>query len=156
MNPVVAQLDQPTLAELADVAEVFDQYRHHYGEPLMAGQALAWLTQLTRSGMLTIFSAHVDGDLAGIATAVVVPASLRLGCSWQLRDLYVVPRARHCGVGRALVSAVRAAAAAADAIRLSVQTEAGNTAALQLYQTSGFLPEDGLQILVLDLPPSKT
>ncbi len=153
---MVAQLDQPTLAELADVAEVFDQYRHHYGEPLMAGQALAWLTQLTRSGMLTIFSAHVDGDLAGIATAVVVPASLRLGCSWQLRDLYVVPRARHCGVGRALVSAVRAAAAAADAIRLSVQTEAGNTAALQLYQTSGFLPEDGLQILVLDLPPSKT
>lgn len=156
MNPLVARLDQPTPAELADVAEVFDQYRHHYGEPLMAGQALAWLTQYTRSEMLTIFTAHIDGNLAGIATTVIVPASLRLGCSWQLRDLYVVPRARRCGVGRALVSAVRAAAAAAGAMRLSVQTEAGNTAALQLYQTGGFLLEDGLQILVLDLPPSKT
>jgi GNAT superfamily N-acetyltransferase len=150
---VIAQLDQPTPAELADVAEVFDQYRHHYGEPLMAGQALAWLTQHTRSRMLTIFTAHIGVDLAGIATIMVLPASLRLGCSWQLRDLYVVPRQRRRGVGRALVSAVRAAAAVSRAIRLSVQTESGNTAALQLYQTSGFIPEEGLQILTLDLPP---
>ncbi len=62
---MVAQLGQPTSAELAEVARVFDQYRHHYGEPLMAGQALAWLTQHTRSGILTIFTAHLDGDLAG-------------------------------------------------------------------------------------------
>jgi GNAT superfamily N-acetyltransferase len=142
-------------AELADVAEVFDQYRHHYGEPLMAGQALAWLTEHTRSGMLTIFTAHMDGDLAGIATTIIVPASLRLGCSWQLRDLYVVPRARRCGVGRALVSAVRPAAAAAGAIHLSVQREVGSTAALQLYQASGFLPQEDLQILVLDLRPAR-
>ncbi len=152
---MVAQLDQPTPAELADVAEVFDQYRHHYGEPLVAGQALAWLTRHTRSGMLTIFTAHVDGDLAGIATTVIALASLRLGCSWQLRDLYVVPRARRCGVGRALVSTVRASAAAAGAIYLSVQTEVGNTAALQLYQTNGFLPQEDLQILVLDLDPAR-
>ncbi len=155
MNPVIAQLDQPTPAELVDVAEVFDQYRHHYGQLLMAGQVLAWLAQQTRSGMLTIFTAHTDADLAGFATTVTVPASLRLGCSWQLRDLYVVPSARRCGIGRALLGAVRAAAAAAGAIRLSVQTEVCNTAALRLYQSSGFLPETGLQILVLGLQPSK-
>jgi GNAT superfamily N-acetyltransferase len=155
VNPVVSRLDQPTPAELADVAEAFDQYRHHYGEPLMAEQALAWLTQHTSSGMLTIFTARIDGDLAGIATTVIVPASLRLGCSWQLRDLYVVPRARRRGVGRALVSTVRASAAAAGAIHLSVQTEVGNTAALQLYQANGFLPEKDLQILVLDLDPAR-
>lgn len=50
MNPVIAQLDQPTPAELVDVAEVFDQYRHHYGQLLMAGQVLAWLAQQTRWG----------------------------------------------------------------------------------------------------------
>jgi GNAT superfamily N-acetyltransferase len=153
---VIARLDQPTPAELAAVAEVFDQYRHHYGEPLAAGQALAWLTQHTRSGTLTIFTARVGVDLAGIATAVVLPASLRLGCAWQLRDLYVVSGERRRGVGRALVSAVRAAADAAGAIRLSVQTEADNAAALRLYQTSGFIPEEGLQILTLDLLVGKT
>jgi GNAT superfamily N-acetyltransferase len=152
--PVVAQLDQPTAAELADVAAVFDQYRHHYGEPVVAGQALAWLTQHTGSGMLTIFTAHAGGDLVGIATTVAGPASLRLGCFWQLRDLYVVPSARRRGAGRALVGAVRAAASAAGAIRLSVQTEPGNTAALALYRASGFLPVEDLHVLALDLPPS--
>lgn len=107
---------------MAAVAEMFDRYRHHYGEPVVAGQTL--------------------------------PASLRLGCSWQLRDLYVVPETRRRGVGRALVQAVRAAASAAGAIRLSVQTEPANAAALQLYRTSGFAPVEGIQILVLDLPPT--
>jgi GNAT superfamily N-acetyltransferase len=151
---VVAQLVQPTAAELAEVAEVFDQYRHHYGEPALPGQTLAWLAQHTSSGVLTIFTAHTGEELTGIATAVTVPASLRLGCFWQLRDLYVVPAARRHGTGRALVSAVRAAAATAGALRVSVQTETGNAAALTLYHASGFRPVEGLQILSLDLPPA--
>jgi len=60
------QLDQPTAAELAHVAAVFDQYRHHYGEPVVAGQALAWLTRDTRCGMLTIFTVHAGGGSGGI------------------------------------------------------------------------------------------
>ncbi|MGN6678892.1 MAG: GNAT family N-acetyltransferase [Streptosporangiaceae bacterium] len=156
MVPVVTQLVQPTAAELADVATVFEQYRRHYGQPVVAGQALAWLTQYTRSGMLTIFTAHIGRDLVGIATTVVLPASLRLACSWQIRDLYVVPRARRHGAGSALVRAVAAAASQAGAIRLSIQTEPANTAALQLYRASGFVPVDDLHILSLDLPPSNT
>jgi GNAT superfamily N-acetyltransferase len=151
---VVAQLDQPTAAELVDVAAMFDQYRHHYGEAVVAGQALAWLTQHTGSGMLTIFTARAGGDMVGFATTVTGPASLRLGCFWQLRDLYVSPLARRCGAGRALVGAVRAAACAAGAIRLSVQTEPGNTAALALYRASGFLLVEDLHVLSLDLPRS--
>jgi GNAT superfamily N-acetyltransferase len=85
-----------------------------------------------------------------------VPASLGLACSWQIRDLYVVPGARRCGAGRALVTAVATAASQVGAIRLSIQTEPGNTAALQLYRTSGFVPVDDLHILSLDLAPSNT
>jgi hypothetical protein len=54
---MVTRLVQPTAAELADVAKVFDHYRRHYGQPVVAGRALAWLTQHTSSGMLTIFTA---------------------------------------------------------------------------------------------------
>ena len=100
---------------------------------------------------LAVFTAHIGEDLAGLATAVALPASLRLGCSWQLRDLYVVPGARRRGVARALVGAVRQAATAARAIRLSVQTERGNIAALQLYRTSEFVPVGDIQILALPL-----
>lgn len=154
MIPVVTELVRPAAAELAEVAGVFDRYRRHYGEPVTAGQALAWLTQHTSSGMLTVFAAHIGEELAGIATTVALPASLRLGCAWQLRDLYVVAEARRRGAGRVLVSAVRAAASAAGAIRLSVQTEPGNTPALRLYRASGFTAVEDLHILALDLPAS--
>src|SRR6516162_11594620 len=94
---IVTVLTNPTPEQLVGVAEVFDLYRRHYGQPVVAGQTLAWLTQYTCSGMLTIFTAHIGPELVGIATTVVVPASLRLACSWQLRDLYVVPVARRGG-----------------------------------------------------------
>jgi GNAT superfamily N-acetyltransferase len=54
-------------------------------------------------------------------------------------------------VARALVGAIREAATAAGAIRLSVQTESGNIAALQLYRTSGFVPVGDIKILALPL-----
>ena len=152
MVPVtVTALTKPTAEQLAGVAEVFDQYRRHYGQPVVAGQTLAWLSDQTSHRRLAVFAAHVGENLAGLATAVALPASLRLGCSWQLRDLYVVSGARRRGVARALVDAVRQAATAAGAIRLSVQTEPSNIAALQLYRTSGFAPVEDIQILALPL-----
>jgi GNAT superfamily N-acetyltransferase len=152
MVPVtVTALTEPDADQLAGVAEVFDQYRRHYGQPVVAEQTLAGLTDHTSHRRLSVFVAHMGEDLAGLATTVVVPASLRLGCSWQLRDLYVVPGARRRGVARALVGAVRQAAIAARAIRLSVQTEPGNIAALQLYRTSGFVPVEDIQVLALPL-----
>ena len=152
MVPVtVTALTEPAAGQLTDVAAVFDQYQRHYGQPVVAGQTLAWLTEQTSHRRLAIFVALAGEALAGLATTAVVPASLRLGCSWQLRDLYVVPGARRRGVARALVAAVHRAATAAGAIRLSVQTESGNLAALQLYRTSDFVPVGDIQILAFAL-----
>jgi GNAT superfamily N-acetyltransferase len=148
---IVTALTEPAAEQLAGVAEVFDQYRRHYGQPALAGQTLAWLTDQISHRRLSVFVAHIGEDLAGLATTVVVPASLRLGCSWQLRDLYVIPGARHRGVARALVGAIRQTAIAAGAIRLSVQTESSNLAALQLYRTSGFVSVEDIQVLALTL-----
>jgi GNAT superfamily N-acetyltransferase len=147
----VAALGEPDAAQLAEVAVVFDQYRQHYGQPEAGSQTLAWLTEHTGQGRLLVFTARIGEELAGLATAVSIPASQRLGCFWQLRDLYVVAGARRRGAGRALLDAVRQAAADAGAIRLSVQTEPGNSAALQLYRTTGFIPVEDLCVLSLPL-----
>ena len=151
VSVTVTALTEPAADQLADVAAVFDQYRRHYGQPVVAGKTLAWLTEQTIHRRLAIFVAHAGEDLAGLATTAIVPASLRLGCSWQLRDLYVVAGAMRRGVARALVAAVRRAATAAGAIRLSVQTESGNLPALQLYRTSDFVPVGDIQVLALPL-----
>jgi hypothetical protein len=52
------------------------------------------------------------------------------------------------------VSAVSAAAVAAGAIHLSVQTEPDNSPALRLYAASGFAPAEDLHVLILDLQAS--
>jgi GNAT superfamily N-acetyltransferase len=155
MTPVtVAALTEPTVSQMADVAAVFDQYRQHYHLAVVPGQTLSWLRDQIGRGRLDVFVAHSGNDLAGLATAVSIPASQMLSCFWQLRDLYVVPGARRQGIGRALVRAVRAAAEAAGAIRLSVQTEPDNAPALQLYLANGFAAVEDLCVLSLPLQRS--
>jgi ribosomal protein S18 acetylase RimI-like enzyme len=113
---------------------------------------------MVQSKMLTIFTAAVDesedAPPIGLATGHAVPASLAMGRFWQLRDLYVLPGSRRRGVAAALIGAVRAAALAAGATRLSLMTEPDNHAALGLYRGLGFRPVEGLASLSLDLASS--
>ena len=143
---------------LAAASGLFNQYRHHYGQPSDADErTLGWLIEMVRSNMLTVYTASVDSAVdappVGLATVHSIPASLLMGRSWQLRDLYVLPGLRRHGAGAALVSAVREAALAAGALRLSLVTEPDNAAALSLYRTLGFRPVEGLAPLSLDLAP---
>ena len=143
---------------LAAASGLFNQYRHHYGEPPDGDErTLRWLTDMVQSHLLTVYTASVhspaDAPPIGLATAHVIPASLVMGRFWQLRDLYVVPRSRRRGVAAALVRAVREAALAAGATRLSLVTESDNHAALDLYRDLGFRPVEGLASLSLDLAP---
>ena len=143
---------------IAAASGVFNQYRHHYGEsPDDDGRTLGWLTEMVRSKLLTVYTASVgspaDAPPIGLATGHAIPASLVMGRFWQLRDLYVDPRARRQGAAAALVSAVREAAVAAGATRLSLVTEPDNHAALRLYRGLGFRPVEGLTSLGLDLSP---
>lgn len=86
--------------------------------------------------MLTVYTASVDlsadAPPIGLATSHAIPASLALGESWQLRDLYILPAFGRRGAAAALVGAVREAALAAGATRLSLVTEVDNREALGL------------------------
>jgi GNAT superfamily N-acetyltransferase len=79
------------------------------------------------------------------------PASLTLGEFWMVRDLFVNPRRRRTGVAGALLDAVRAAAERRGALRLTLQTEEDNAAALRLYEQYGFVPVSGMRYLALAL-----
>lgn len=141
---------------LAAASHLFNHYRHHYGEPPdRDASTLGWLTDMVRSNMLTVYTASVDRSAdappLGLATSHAIPASLAMGRVWQLRDLYVLPESRRRGAAVALVDAVREAARAAGATRLSLVTESHNDAALRLYRGLGFRGVDGLTSLSLDL-----
>lgn len=142
---------------LAAAGVLFDAYRHHYGMPPPAtGEStVGWLTEMVRSNMLTIFTASATSPAGsppiGLATSHVIPASLAMRRFWQLRDLFVLSGSRRQGTAAALVGAVRDAALAAGATRLSLVTELDNEAALNLYRRLGFRSVEGLTSLSLDL-----
>jgi GNAT superfamily N-acetyltransferase len=148
VTPIRAPVDP---VELDSVVPILDEYRQHYGQQSAPARTRDWLvTQLERR-VLSVFVARLDGATVGLATTFVAPATHVLGHVWQLRDLYVVPVARRHRVGTALVAGVRDAATAEGAIRLSLQTEPGNEAALRLYRGLGFGPVDGVVALTLSL-----
>ncbi len=147
----VRALAAPTRAEIEQLAEIFDRYRIHYGEAADASRTASWLDGNMGSGRLEAFVAADEGAFVGFAITVTIPASLRLGHYWQIRDLFVLPNHRRLGVGRALLDSVRAAAIKAGALRLALQTEADNTPALRLYAECGYTAVEGYCSLALPL-----
>lgn len=143
---------------LPDLVVLFEAYRRHYGQPGDVVGARDWLASQLARGGLRGFLAHRDGEAGGLALVASTPASLRLGHFWQLRDLYVADHHRRHGVGRALLSHVRDAAAADGALRVALTTEADNVGALSLYGHCGFERVDGYTSMSLttDVPGRPT
>ena len=147
----VRRLTDPSRSEIEHLAEVFDLYRVHYGEAADAPQVEGWLEENIRSGRVEAFVAEDDDEVVGFAITMAVPASLRLGHFWQIRDLFVAPNHRRLGVGRSLLDSIRAAAIATGASRIVLQTESDNTPALCLYADSGYSAVEGYCSLTLPL-----
>jgi ribosomal protein S18 acetylase RimI-like enzyme len=149
----IRSLTAPTHSEIEALAEIFDQYRAHYDAPSGASSSRRWLEQHLSTGRLRAFVAEAGGKVVGFATTTEVPASLRLAHFWQIKDLFVLPTHRRLGVGRALLASVRAAAIESGALRLALQTEENNDAALRLYAASGYAVVNGYCSLMLRLGP---
>jgi ribosomal protein S18 acetylase RimI-like enzyme len=135
------------------VAALFDDYRAHYGQPSSPEITRSWLhDQVTQRRMSTAAAIRAD-HVCGFITATIMPASLRLGTAWSIRDLYVVPDHRRSGIANALLQHIVHTARAAGAHRVSLQTETDNVPALTLYTEAGFRPVTGLELLTLTLDP---
>ena len=152
----VRVLITPSGREIEALAEIFDRYRTHYGEPSDRSSSRRWVKQWLDTGRLRAFVAEEGAEVVGFATTVEVPASLRLGHFWHVRDLFVLPTHRRLGVARALLASVRAAAVDAGALRLVLQTEDDNNPAIRLYEDSGYTIVKGYRVLLLPLAPHRT
>lgn len=78
--------------------------------------------------------AEVDGEVVGYVLTGLVDRSV------ELRRIGVLPSRRRRGVGRALLSAVLAQAAADGGDRVLLEVSDHNLAALGLYTAAGFEP----------------
>ncbi|AYF28074.1 hypothetical protein CSH63_11580 [Micromonospora tulbaghiae] len=137
------------------VAALFDDYRVHYGQPSTPQITRSWLHDQIAQHRISVAAAVRADRVRGFITVTVTPASLMLGTSWSIRDLYVAPRHRRSGIANALLQHVIRNARAAGAHRVSLQTETDNIPALTLYTEIGFQPVTGPELLNLTFDPAR-
>lgn len=130
---------QAAVEDLGRIVPLFDGYRQFYGQSSDPEAARVFLLERMRQQQSVIFIAEDDQDRAlGFTQLYPSFSSVRLGRSYILNDLFVVPGARRHGVGALLLQAAARFGRSTGAVRLSLSTALDNGAAQALYESQGW------------------
>jgi GNAT superfamily N-acetyltransferase len=103
--------------------------------------AFTWARLMDPANALNARLAILGGSVAGFAIHQHHPSTWVMGDDCYLEDLFVAPRARGGGIGRALIEDLISVARARGWKRLYWHTDAGNAVARALYDR--FTRDDG-------------
>lgn len=114
--------------------ELFKAYIEFYKSKLSDAQyELTWQRINSDFNMHGLI-AEVDGHIVGLAHYIFRPDTWEIEDFCYLEDLYVDPKARKVGIGRALIKAVEEIAVAKGSKRLYWTTAPDNSVARSLYE----------------------
>jgi GNAT superfamily N-acetyltransferase len=132
-----------TSMEVPSVASLFDEYRQTYGYPSERSAALAYIRACVAGGeviALTACDAFRPLDLLGFTLLYPSFSSMRLRRTWHIQDIYVVPRTRRQGIGRALMEHAVKFARQNDSEHIILLSPGENEALTALSVSLGFEP----------------
>jgi ribosomal protein S18 acetylase RimI-like enzyme len=139
------------MADLEDLARLFDQYRQFYQQPPQLAISREFLRErLTRDDSV-VFVAEIEGVLAGFTQLYPLFSSTRCCRVWLLNDLYVDPDARGKGVARGLMEMARAHAIDTGAGGIELSTAHSNHPAQRLYESLGYRMDQTFRVYSLAL-----
>ena len=131
---------QPADAE--DVARLLHDFNTEFGEPTPPVGVLAErAARMIAAGEIIVLVAGDGPD--GLALFSLRPSLWSDGLDAYLQELYVVPERRGGGLGRALLEATFTVARDAGATHIDLNTSDDDTAAIGLYESSGFTNREG-------------
>jgi ribosomal protein S18 acetylase RimI-like enzyme len=141
-----------TLADLDDVAPLFDGYRVFYGKPSDPATARAFLQERLGNDESVIFLARdANGNALGFTQLYPCFSSVSARRLWILNDLFVARDARRRGVAKALLQRAREHGQETGVVRLTLQTAHGNAQAQALYESLGWVRQEGMHEYALEL-----
>ncbi len=129
---------QAALADLDEIAPLFDAYRQFYGAPSDMGAARKFLLERFNHAESTLFIALQEETGLGFAQLYPAFSSALLARTFILNDLYVRESARRQGVGSRLMAAAIEYGTQLGAVRLTLATAVTNKEAQALYESAGW------------------
>src|SRR5450432_1827580 len=131
---------EATLQDLDGVAALFDAYRQFYELPADEPAAREYLqARLTAQDSVVLVAVHAETQaLQGFCQLYPSRCSLLAAPIYILYDLYVEPRARGSGAGKALMLAAAERARRDGKARMELQTARSNDTARALYDSLGW------------------
>ncbi len=140
--PAEVPIRRATPADAATVARLLHDFNVEYDAPTPPVAELAgYCERLLREEAMTVLLAG-DGPEA-LSLLRLRPSPWTGDEEAYLQELYVVPDRRRQGIGEALLEATIAAARAAGATTLDLNTGETDTGARALYEKLGFTNEEG-------------
>ncbi|MCE5234412.1 MAG: GNAT family N-acetyltransferase [Mizugakiibacter sp.] len=140
-----------SLADLDDLAALFDGYRQFYGQPADRARAAAFLRARLQADESVVFLARDGGAAVGFTQLYPLWSSVQTGRAWLLNDLFVAPHSRGRGVARALLDAAREHGRATGARYLQLETARDNAEAQRLYEAHGWTRDEAMHTYHLAL-----
>ncbi len=129
-------------AEAPQAARLLHDFNTEFGDPTPGPAVLAKrLEELIGAGEATVLLGGSGPD--GVAVFRLRRAIFVGGLDAYLEELYVAPAKRRQGIGRALLDAAMDAARDAGATRMDIATSVDDTAAIGLYESTGFSNREG-------------
>ena len=129
---------QAVLADLAELAQLFDQYRQFQGQASDVTAARDFLRARFDHGESVIFMALEGENPVGFAQLYPSFSSVALARVFVLNDLFVHESGRRKGVASKLLEAIEAYTSALGAVRITLLVAKSNTSAQALYESTGW------------------
>jgi ribosomal protein S18 acetylase RimI-like enzyme len=131
--------------DLTAVGQMFALYREFYGQSPDLDLAQNFMTErFERHESVVLVAETTEKELVGFCQMYPDFCSVEAAPSpiYTLYDLFVVPEARRMGVGRALLLAAEARAAADGKVRMDLKTAKDNLKAQALYESMGWVRDE--------------
>jgi len=131
-----------TAADAPVFGRLLQAFNEEYDEPTPSADEIAErAAPLIASGEVTVL--FVGDGPEGFAELRFRPSLYTGGLDAYLEELYVVPKRRGRGLGRALLEAAMDYARARGADRIDLNTSEDDVAARALYERTGFTNREG-------------
>ena len=148
------QVIQATMAQVEDIAMLFNQYRMFYRQPSNLSQAKKFIQERLKLKDATILLAMGKGETVGYAQLFPSWSSVSMKRVWILNDLFVLPHYRNQGIATAIMNAAHDIALKTDASRIILATEVTNIIGQHLYESLGYRQSDEFYHYTLNIEHS--